>query len=150
MTHPTPRTIRTFCTFSTLQALCGIAAVLAASGSVFAQEATPSLADRKLAIIRGTAPGVVIYDPAKAKQAAAPGSNAGSNAGATDTGSAPANANAKPATTPEKSAAATPAKSGFLSTFDPPSGRTKADLIINGSKEPGFVLPTASNPSRNN
>lgn len=115
-----------FHTYRTLQSLCLFAVMLASQSIVSAQEPSQSLQERRLGIINGTAPGIVIYKP---QQSAAPAPTSSQSAAVT-----------KPSA---DSVPQAPSQSGFLSTLPPPSGRSLSSANRLGAVDGGIVLPTA-------
>ena len=116
--------------FRTLQSLCLIAVVIASQSTATAEEPSPSMAAKKLSILNGTSTGIVIFDFDKPKQSAE----------STTIQSEPG---AKPSA---ESAPQAPTKSGFLTTLQPPNGRSMNDLRRFGTEEGGIAVPTAPTP----
>lgn len=129
-----------FHAFRTIQPLCLFAVLLASQSSVFAQEPSQSLYERRMGLIKGTSPGIVIYDPEKSQPPATPATPA-----TTGTPATPAPSSAK-SETDSKSAdpavSQAPAKPGALSMRQLPSGRSLRDASHLGAVDGGIPVPT--------
>lgn len=119
-----------FHTFRTLQSLGLFAVLLASHSIVSAQEPSQSLQERRLGILKGTATGIVIYN-FQPSTASVPTS-------------VPSDAATKPSA---EQATQAPSKSGFLSTLQPPSGRSLSNANRLGAVDGGIPLPTARTAS---
>ncbi len=118
--------------------LLALLALLPAFGSAQAQG---TLAERRLAITKGTAPGKVVLD-LNEPAASAP---AGAGSAAAATGSATA---ATAAATAGSAPAAPPPRSGWFSKLPPPSGRPLAVTRRFDAPDQGIVIkPAASAPA---
>ena len=121
-----------FHSFRTVQSLCLLSLVLASQFTVSAEESTPSLAERKLRMLRGTSTGIVIFDFEKSHQSAAPTT---------------AKSDAQTKTAAESQPHA-PSGSGPLSEPQLPSGRSLNELRRLGTGDGGMVVPTSPTPSK--
>jgi hypothetical protein len=106
--------------------------LLLASQAAWSAEAKPTLEEKRLGVIRGTTPGIVIFDFGAAKKTEPPAS---SNAGA----------EARPA-----SEAAAPAgwRPKWLSALPAPSGRSLQAARRLDAPDQGIALPTAATASQ--
>ncbi len=115
-----------------LRTSLSLALLAAACATAHAQG---SLAERRLAITKGTAPGKVLLEAPEA--ASAPAASAASAAART---TATAGATTAAPGTP----AATPARSGLFSKLPPPSGRPLAETRRFDAPELGIVVKPAA------
>lgn len=112
----------------------GLFSVLLASQALVFAEPVQTLAEKRLSIIKGTSPGIVLFDFDNAPRAAAP--VATSTSGTTGSTSPAVSA---PAAAPQPTAA-----SRFFSALPPPSGRSLQSARRLDAPDQGVALPTAS------
>jgi len=126
-----------FHSFRTLPLLSLVALVLGGQSVGLAQERSQSLYEKRLSMIRGTSPGIVIYG---AEKSAAPASAPATAPVAAAAASTKAQAESKPTAegVPEASS-----KSGFLTAIQPPSGRSMSNARRLGTGDEGIRVPTA-------
>jgi len=113
-----------------LAGLCLLAPSLASLSSASAQEPAPSLYERRLGIIKGTAKGIVLFGPSKSEQPAP---------------TVPSERKIETGNSEKPFAAApqAPAQPGLLSALPPPSGRSLAAARLIGAVDGGIAVSTA-------
>ncbi len=134
------------------RAIC-LAALALVSQSVTAAEPTQSLAEKRLGIIKGTTPGIVIidFDKKPATTAPAPASTtatatAGNASSTTATTTTTATTAVTTAVDPKASSAMVadqPIVNRFFSALPPPSGRSLQSARRLDAPDQGIALPTA-------
>jgi hypothetical protein len=123
------------------------ASVLAACGSAPSADTKDSLYERRLQVIKGTAPGIVLIpagDDAPAQQAPTP-------APAPATAAAPAPGTSATATAPAPAPAAAPAAKpagALFSKLPPPTGQSPSAIKNLERKDLGIVLPSSMSASQ--
>jgi hypothetical protein len=115
------------------------------SHSVLAAEPTQSLAEKRLSIFKGTAPGIVIVDFDKKPRAPASAPNPRASGSATATGTTAATANESAHS--GNAVSQQPSESRFLSALPPPSGRSLQSARRLDAPDQGIALPTARSAS---
>ena len=109
--------------------VCSVALTMA-SHPILAAEPSQSLAEKRLSIIKGTTPGIVIVDFAKKpRQASSASTNPAVGSGT-------------------ESAAVQASVPGFLNALPPPSGRSLQSARRMDAADQGIVLPTARTASQ--
>ncbi len=117
---------------------------LALSGpSILAAEPNQSLAEKRLSIFKGTAPGIVIFDFDRAPRATASAPRSASDANGAGVGTSAA-ANAK---SPDDAASEQTTRPRFLSALPAPSGRSLQTARRMDAPDQGIALPTARSAS---
>lgn len=118
--------------------LCLLALALTNVTNASAEEPTPSLYQKRLGIIQGTAKGIVLWGPDKSEPSAATPAAA----------AAPADRKKEAGVDGKPTAAApqAPATSKFLSALPPPSGRSMAEAQRLGAVGGGIPIPTKAAP----
>ena len=118
---------------------------LALSGqSLPAAEPTQSLAEKRLSIFKGTAPGIVIVDFDKAPRAGASAQRSASTAHGTGDGAGTAADSKNHDTTASEQTSG----SRFLSALPPPSGRSLQSARRLDAPDQGIAVPTAHSASQ--
>lgn len=114
-----------------------------------AEEKSPSLYERRLGQIKGTAPGIKLWESGKPAQAAAsaPKEALPQSAATQAQGTQPTTPTAAQAAAPAP-AAAPLIPSGFLSGLSAPSGRSLNTARREGAVGGGIALPTARSASQ--
>ncbi len=113
--------------------------LLAAALGIADAAAQGTLAERRLAITKGTAPGKVLLELKRSEPAADAASAAASAALPTAAAPAPG----KPATAPAAGAGAPRRSGGLFSALPPPSGRPLQAARKLDAPDQGIALPTA-------
>ncbi len=107
-------------------------ALMLSSQTIWSSEATPTLQDKRLAVIRGTTPGIVIFDFGVAKQAGSPASASAASAD-------------QPAS---QAAVAAGWRPRWLSALPAPSGKSLQEARRLDAPDQGIPLPTAAAASK--
>ena len=122
---------------------------LALSGqSLLAAEPTQSLAEKRLSIFKGTAPGIVIVDFDKAPRAGASAQRSASTAHGTGDGTGDGAGTATDSKNHDATASEQTSGSRFLSALPPPSGRSLQSARRLDAPDQGIAVPTAHSASQ--